>query len=46
MFTKRSLQTREYSAKNTNLSIDQTDIYTGYRKVIATITEQGGIGFT
>lgn len=45
MFTKSSIQKKEYSGKNTNLTIDQTEIYSGYRKVIATITEEGGIGY-
>ena len=46
VFTKRSLQARDYSARNTNLSVDQTDVYAGYRKVIATVTEAEGVGYT
>ena len=46
VFTKRSILQREYSGKNTNLSIDQADIYTGYRKVIATMNRERGIGYT
>ena len=46
VFTKRSIQARDYSGRNTNLSVDQSDVYTGYRKVIATVTEGGGIDYT
>jgi transposase len=42
-FTKRSLSVREWSNRNTNLTIDQEDVYTGYRSVISTMTEQGGM---
>ena len=42
-FTKRSVMTREWSRKNSNLAVDQKEIYTGYRSVIATMTEEGGI---
>jgi hypothetical protein len=38
-FTKRSLSVREWSNRNTNLTIDQEDVYTGYRSVISTMTE-------
>ena len=43
-FTKRSVLTREWSQKNSNLSVDQADIYTGYRSVIASMSEQYGFG--
>ena len=43
-FTKRSLLLREYSAKNTNLFVDQKEVYVGYRSVIATMSEEGGVG--
>jgi hypothetical protein len=43
-FTKRSISLREWSGKNSNLAIDQKDIMVGYRSVIASITEQEGIG--
>ena len=43
MFTKRSVCLREYSGKNTNLTIDQEEIYVGYRAVIATMTAERGI---
>ena len=42
-FTKRSVALREWSGKNSNLTIDQEEIYVGYRSVIATMTEEGGI---
>ena len=37
---------REWSAKNTNLTVDQEDIYTGYRSVIASMSEERGYEFT
>jgi hypothetical protein len=43
-FTKRSISLREWSGKNSNLAIDQKDIMVGYRSVIASITEQEGVG--
>ena len=43
-FTKRSVSSREWSQKNSNLTIDQRDIYVGYRSVIASMTEENGIG--
>jgi len=43
MFTKRSITLREYSRKNTNLTIDQEEIYVGYRACIASMTEQQGM---
>lgn len=43
-FTKRSVSLKEWSNKNSNLTIDQKDIYVGYRSVIATMTEENGIG--
>ena len=42
-FTKRSLLTREWSSKNSNLSVDQEEVYVGYRSVIASMTETKGI---
>ena len=42
-FTKRSVLLREWSSKNTNLTIDNEDIYVGYRSVIASMTEEAGI---
>ncbi len=42
-FTKRSVTLREWSRKNTNLTIDNEDIYVGYRSVIAAMTEEDGI---
>ena len=43
-FTKRSLKLREWSGKNTNLTVDQKEVYIGYRSVIASMTEEKGIG--
>ena len=42
-FTKLAFESTNYSAKNTNLSVDQRDIYVGYRSVIATISEEEGV---
>ena len=42
-FTKRSLYTCDYACKNSNLTVNQEDIYIGYRSVIAAITEDGGV---
>ena len=42
-FTKRSVLLREWSGKNTNLTIDNEDIYVGYRSVIASMAEEEGI---
>ena len=43
VFTKRSVALSEYSCKNTNLTLDQEDIYTGYSAVISTMSEEGGM---
>ena len=43
-FTKRSVSLREWSQKNSNLTIDQKDIFIGYRSVIASITKGEGVG--
>ena len=42
-FTKLSFQNRDWSGKNMNLTVDQKDIYTGYRSVIVAMTEEDGI---
>ena len=42
-FTKRSLKLRDWSAKNSNLAVDQQEVYVGYRSVIASMTEEKGI---
>ena len=42
-FTKRSLKLREWSGKNSNLAVDQKEVYVGYRSVIASMTEEKGI---
>ena len=43
-FTKRSLKLREWSTKNSNLTVNQAEVYVGYRSVIAAMTEEEGIG--
>ena len=43
-FTKRSLSLREWSHKNSNLTVDQRDVYTGYKSVIASMTAANGLG--
>ena len=42
-FTKRSIKLREWSTKNTNLTVDQEDVYVSYRAVLASMTEENGI---
>ena len=42
-FTKLSFQNKDWSGKNTSLTVDQKDIYTGYRSVIVTMTEERGL---
>ena len=42
-FTKASLQTREWSGRRSNLSVDQKEVYTGYRSVIATVSRERGV---
>ena len=42
-FTKRSVALREWSGKNSNLTIDQEEIYVGYRSVIAAMSEEDGM---
>ena len=43
-FTKRSVMQRDWSRKDSNLAIDQQEIYIGYRSVIASMTAENGIG--
>ena len=42
-FTKRSLKLREWSSKNTSLTVDQEDVYVGYRTALASMTAERGI---
>jgi hypothetical protein len=42
-FTKLSLPNREWSKRNSNLTVEQEDVYQGYRAVIASMTEGRGI---
>ena len=43
MFTKRTWLDKAYSHKFTNLAVNQEDIYTGYRSVIAALSEEKGV---
>ena len=43
LFTKRALKLHEWSAKNTNLSADQEDVYVGYRSALASMTAEQGL---
>ena len=42
-FTKRSLQLREWAAKNSNLTVDQEEVYVGYRSCIVSMSADYGI---
>ena len=42
-FTKLSFQGKDWSCCRQNQHVDQRDIYTGYRSVIATISEDKGV---
>ena len=44
LFSKRSIRLREWSTKNSNLTVNQPDLYVGFRSVIAAMTEESGIG--
>ena len=43
LFTKRAIKQREWSAKNTSLTVDQEDVYVGYRAALASMTEEKGM---
>ena len=43
LFSKRSIKLREWAAKNSNLSVNQEDVYVGFRSVIAGMTEEDGM---
>lgn len=43
IFSKTAMQTLEWSRRRTNLQVDQTQVYTGYRAVIATVSEEKGV---
>jgi len=38
VFTQKTLQSREYSAKGQNITVDRSKLYSGYWSVIATIS--------
>ena len=40
LFTKSSVMQRDWSRANSNLAVDQQSIYTGYKAVIASMTEE------
>ena len=42
-FTKLSILRQEYSARWTNLGVDQEQIYQGYRSVIVTVSAEQGL---
>ena len=42
-FTKLAFQSKDWSSCRENQHVDQRDIYTGYRSVIATISEDKGV---
>ena len=42
-FTKRSVVLREWSGKNSNLTVDQKELYVGYKSVVASMRENQGI---
>ena len=44
LFSKRSIKLREWAKKNSNLTVNQEDVYVGFRSVIAGMTEEHGIG--
>ena len=43
LFGKRSIAQKEWASKNSNLTVLQKEVCTGYRNVIASMTEDGGI---
>ena len=43
LFTKRAIKQREWSARNTNLSADQVELYVGYRAALVSMTAEKGI---
>ena len=42
-FTKLSILRQEYSAKKTNLGVDQEQVYQGYRSVIVSVSVEQGL---
>ena len=45
-FTKQSIQKLDWSGRHSNISVDQRQIYTGYKSVIASISWDRGKGLT
>ena len=44
-FTKRSFQSRDWSVKGDHQHVDQNDIFTGYRTVIASVSRETGLEY-
>ena len=44
-FTKRSFQSRDWSVKGDHQHVDQNDIFTGYRTVIASVSRELGLEY-
>ena len=45
-FTKRSLQSVDWSARHTNMCVSQDQVYFGYRSVIAAVSAERGVELT
>ena len=45
VFSKRAINKREWSRPKENISVDQNDVYTGYKCAIATIGAEKGLEF-
>ena len=43
LFGKRSIVQREWASKNSNLTVNQEEVCSGFRNVIAGMTEEGGV---
>jgi len=43
LFTKRAIRLREWSARNSNLAVDQEEVYAGYRAALASMTAEKGM---
>jgi transposase len=43
LFTKRAIKLREWSGKNSNLAVDQEEVYVGYRSALAAMTAAKGV---
>ena len=43
LFTKRAIKLREWSGRNSNLTVDQEEVYVGYRAALAAMTAAKGM---